>query len=180
MPSKNKKEKKQGLALWVMNAILEGSDKSNSEQDSDNEQEQSDSEWWLGPSAILLALSRPPFLILSYLFHWFLFLIEPFFIFFTYRPAQLWNILAYCPIFMTIWLLAISTITSYVKPHKHYGKVRLRWCRTPHSYHIHRYGSSLHMQCMHHLHTCFRAQVPLWTTPVALQWMAQWSNSCFY
>jgi hypothetical protein len=44
MPAKNKKEKKQGLALQVMNAILEGSDKSIFNQDSGNEQEHSDSE----------------------------------------------------------------------------------------------------------------------------------------
>ncbi len=43
-PPKNKKEKKQGLALCVMNAILEGSDESSSEQNSGNEQEHSDSE----------------------------------------------------------------------------------------------------------------------------------------
>ena len=43
MPIKNKKEKKRGLALRVMNAILEGSDESSFNQDSGNEQEHSDS-----------------------------------------------------------------------------------------------------------------------------------------
>jgi hypothetical protein len=115
---------------------------------------------------MLYALSRPPFLILSYLFQWLLFLIEPFFIFFMCRPARLWNTLAYCRIFMTIWLLTINTITSYVKPHRHYGKVRLRWCRTPHSYHIQCCGSSLHMQCVRRLHRGFKAQALRKTTPV--------------
>jgi hypothetical protein len=86
------------------------------------------------------------------------------------RPARLWNTLAYCRIFMTIWLLTISTITSYIKPHKYYGKVRLRWCRTPHIYHIQCYGSSLHMQCVRHLqHTHFKAQALLQTTHVTIR-----------
>jgi len=42
--AKNKKEKKQGLALHAMNAILEGSNKSSSERNGDDEQEHSDSE----------------------------------------------------------------------------------------------------------------------------------------
>jgi hypothetical protein len=46
--------------------------------------------------------------------------------------------------------------------------VRLRWCRTPHGYYIHHYGSSLHELCIRPLHTRFKAQALLRAPPISI------------
>jgi hypothetical protein len=83
------------------------------------------------------------------------------------KPVHLWIILAYCQVIMVFLVLATSSITSLFYSPRNWGKVRLRWCRTPHGYHIHRYGSALRMECIRHLHTKFKknalVQAPLRT-----------------
>jgi hypothetical protein len=106
-------------------------------------------------STIFFVLCRPPFRILSYLSRWLLFLIEPLFIP-LYRPVHHWNILAYCQVFMVFLLLTTSLIASLFYSPRKYGKVRLHWCRTPHGYHIHHYGSTLGIECIRHIHTKFK------------------------
>jgi len=111
-------------------------------------------------------LCRPPYLILSYLFRWLLFLVEPFFIS-LYKPVRLWNILAYCQVFIVTWLLA-TMIASFFRPLPKYGRVRLRWCRTPRGYYIHQYGSSLRKLCICRLHTQFKTQALLRAPPISI------------
>ena len=112
-------------------------------------------------------LCRPPYLILSYLFRWLLFLVELFFIS-LYKPVRLWNILAYCRVFIVTWLLATTTIALFFHPLPKYGRVRLRWCRTPRGYYIHQYGSSLCELCICRLHTRFKMQALLRAPPIRI------------
>jgi len=53
-------------------------------------------------------------------------------------------------------LLVTSSLASLLIPTRYYGKIRTRWCRTPHGYCTHHYDSTLRTDCIHHLHTHFK------------------------